>query len=279
MGTLAQYRDRPHWSFSALNQFFNICSLQYAFDRVYRLPKTFTPVSLSFGSAFHRTLEWVGLTRMEGRVPAPAETADLFQSLWTRQTQEDPDLRYDEDMDADTCANQGREMAACIVNNIDPDEEVVSVNEAFAVPLVDAAGVALETPVIGEIDTVVSKAGRKSLVDWKTSAKRWNKDKATRDWQPTVFLYGYTQKHAETPEFRFDVVVKNKTPVFEQHVTTRAPDQFLRLVELAKMAESMIAAEHFCPSEQSFYCGGCPHQDACKSWHRDRVRVSVRVAA
>ena len=279
MGTLAEYRDRPHWSFSALNQFFNICSLQYSFDRVYRLPKTFTPVSLSFGSAFHRTLEWVGLTRMEGRVPAPAETADLFQSLWTRQTQEDSDIRYDEDMDADTCANQGREMAACIVNNIDPDEAVVSVNEAFAVPLVDAMGVALETPVIGEIDTVVSKAGRKSLVDWKTSAKRWNKDKAARDWQPTVFLYGYTQKHAQTPEFRFDVVVKNKTPVFEQHVTTRGPDQFLRLVELAKTAESMIAAGHFCPSEQSFYCGGCPHQDACKSWHRDRTKARVNMAA
>ena len=279
MGTLTDYRDRPHWSFSALNQFFNICSLQYAFDRVYRLPKAFTPASLSFGSAFHRTLEWVGLTRMEGRVPAPSETADLFQSLWTRQTQEDADIRYDEDTDAGACANQGREMAACIVNNIDAGEEVVAVNEAFAVPLVDAMGVALETPVIGEIDTVVTKAGRKSLVDWKTAGRRWPKGKADLDWQPTVFLYGYTQKHAETPEFRFDVVVKNKTPVFEQHVTTRAPDQFLRLAELAKLAESMIEAEHFCPNEQSFYCGGCPHQDACRSWHRDRAKVRVGMAA
>jgi len=47
MPTLEDYRDREHWSFSALNQFVNICSLQYAFDRVYRLPKEFTPVSLS----------------------------------------------------------------------------------------------------------------------------------------------------------------------------------------------------------------------------------------
>jgi hypothetical protein len=236
-------------------------------------------ISLSFGSAFHRTLEWVGLTRLEGRTPSPAETADLFQTIWTRQTQEDADLRYDEDTDADTCANQGREMAACLVNNIDPEERVISVSEPFAVPLVDANGVSLETPVIGEIDCTVSKAGITSLVDWKTSAKRWNKDKAAKDWQPTVFLYGYTLKHARTPGFRFDVVVKNKTPVFEQHVTTRCQDDFLRLVELAKLAESMIAAEHFAPSEQSFYCGGCPHQEACKAWHRNRARVSVRMAA
>ena len=34
MATLSDYRERKHWSFSALNQFFNICSLQYAFDRI-----------------------------------------------------------------------------------------------------------------------------------------------------------------------------------------------------------------------------------------------------
>ena len=279
MGTLTDYRERPHWSFSALNQFFNICSLQYAFDRVYRLQKAFTPVSLSFGSAFHRTLEWVGMTRMEGRTPMPAETADLFQSLWTRQTQEDTDLKYDEDMDEGSCANQGREMAACIVNNIDAEEHVITVSEAFAVPLVDAMGFSLETPLIGEIDCTVEKCGKKSLVDWKTSGRRWPKDKAARDWQPTAFLYGYSLKHGTLPDFRFDVVVKNKTPVFEQHVTTRTADDFVRLAEYARLAESMIRSEHFCPNEQGFYCGGCPHQGACKSWHRNRSRACVRMAA
>ena len=279
MGTLTDYRERPHWSFSALNQFFNICSLQFAFDRIYRLPKAFTPVSLSFGSAFHRTLEWVGMTRMEGRIPAPAETADLFQTLWIRQTEEDAGIRYDEDTDACTCANMGREMAACVVSNIDPEERVVSVSEAFAVPLTDAAGVSLETPLIGEIDCTVTKCGVRTLVDWKTSSKRWSKDKAARDWQPTAFLLGYSLKHGLTPEFRFDVVVKNKTPVFERHVTTRTADDFVRLAEYARLAESMIAAEHFAPSEQGFYCGGCPHQDACKSWHRNRSGACVRMAA
>jgi len=30
----------------------------------------------------------------------------------------------------------------------------------------------------------------------------------------------------------------------------------------------MIRAEHFLPNEQSFYCGGCPFQGACRAWHR-----------
>lgn len=56
-------------------------------------------------------------------------------------------------------------------------------------------------------------------------------------------------------------------------------DQFHRMVELVKLAERMIAAEHFLPSEQVFCCGGCPHQCACAAWHRSAAGVSVGLAA
>lgn len=278
MATLTEYRAREHWSYSALNQFVNICSLQFAFQRIFKLAPAFTPVSLSFGNAFHRACEWVNLIRKEGKRPVKAEAADLFQSLWDRQVQEDKDIRFDEDQDAESCGKQGRDMMGCLVDSLDPEEKILAINEPFAVPLVDAAGNVLETPMIGEIDTVTVKAGRKALVDWKTSGRRWPKGKADLDLQPTVLLYGFRQLHGELPGFRFDVIVKNKTPVFEQHVTERGPDQFHRMVELVKLAESMIAAGHFLPNEQSFYCDGCPYQAACKAWHRERQRV-ISVAA
>lgn len=279
MGTLTDYRERPHWSFSALNQFFNICSLQYAFDKIYRLPKAFTPLPLSFGSAFHRVMEWAAFTRMQGQTPMAAEASDLFQTLWGRQQEEDANIKYDEGEDSDTCAAQGRSMCACIVGAADPEEMVLSVSEAFCVPLTCADGESLETPLTGEIDCAVEKGGARTLVDWKTSGRRWPKDKAAKDWQPTAFVNGYRLKHGQVPEFRFDVVVKNKTPVFEQHMTTRSADDFVRFAEYARLAESMIAAEHFCPNEQGFYCGGCPHQEPCRNWHRQRTRLTVRLAA
>jgi Holliday junction resolvase-like predicted endonuclease len=203
----------------------------------------------------------------------------MFQSVWERQLAEDDNIRFDKGMDAESCAKQGRDMVACAVKNMDPEEQVVAVNEAFCVPLTDALGMSLETPLIGEIDCVVSKDDNKVLVDWKTAGSRWPKAKAAKDWQPSAFLYGYSLSHGEIPDFRFDVVVKNKTPVFEQHVTQRSSNDFLRLVELAKLAESMIAAEHFAPSEQGFYCAGCPHQAACKAWHIERSKVTVGMAA
>ena len=281
MPTLQQYREeRPHWSYSALNQFFNICSLQYCFDRIEKLPKAFTPASLAFGSAYHRVMEWAALMRMQqGRAPAPHEASELFQDVWLRQIEEDTDIKYDDGEDAETSANLGRGMVECAVSNFDPEEEVVMVNEAFCVPLRDASGVTLEKPLIGEFDCVVRKAGPDTIVDWKTAAKRWPKSKAAKDWQPTAFLMAHSLKHGIIPGFRFEVVTKTKTPVLESHPTSRCESDFARFVHLVKLADSMIEANHFAPNEQGFYCGGCPHQEACRNWHVAKSRTHVRLAA
>ena len=230
MATLNDYRDREHWSFSALNQFLNICSLQFAFDRIYKLEKTFTPVALAFGSAFHRVLEWAALLRKEAKTPQEDEARDLFRDLWSRQVQEDANIRFDDEITADTCSTQGADLVAAYLKAADPEERVLSVNEAFAVPLVDAQGSVLEKPLVGEIDCTVRKGEQTVLVDWKSSARRWPKDQADKSLQPTVYLYAYRKLYAQEAPMRFDVVVKNKTPVCEQHVTTRTVDQFHRMV-------------------------------------------------
>jgi len=280
MATLQQYREeRPHWSYSALNQFFNICSLQYYFDKIEKRRKTFTPASLAFGSAYHRVMEWAALTRKQGRAPTSQETSDLFQDIWGRQIEEEADIKYDEECDAETSAKLGRDMVVCAVSGFDPEEEVVAVSEAFCVPLRDASGVALEKPLIGELDCVVRKAGPVKIVDWKTSGRKWPKSKAAKDWQPTAFLMAFSLKHGSVPEFRFDVVTKTKTPMLESHVTSRSESDFARFVHLVKLADSMIEAGHFAPNEQGFYCGGCTHQEACKTWHVAKSRTHVRMAA
>jgi hypothetical protein len=51
------------------------------------------------------------------------------------------------------------------------------------------------------------------------------------------------------------------------------------MVELVKAAERAIAAEVFIPNEQSYFCSGCCYADACRAWHRQAARVSVRMAA
>ncbi len=61
---------------------------------------------------------------------------------------------------------------------------------------------------------------------------------------------------------------------------TAVPTRLQRVVPgFARLAKSMIEAEHFTPNEQGFYCAGCAYQEACASWHRDQARARVSVAA
>jgi hypothetical protein len=279
MATLNDFRSREHWSFSAINQFVNICSLQYAFDRIYKLPRAFVSVNLAFGSAYHRTLEWVALTRKEGGSPVSQDAQELFRDVWARQLNDEKDVRLEKDKSADDYGEEGAKLVAAYLTSVDPEEEVLAVSEAFCLPMIDSEGCALEKPLVGEFDCRVRKGEEEAIVDWKTSARRWPKNQADKSLQPVAYAYAGKQLFGRNLPVRFDVVVKNKAPVTEQHSTRRNDDDFSRMIELVKVVEQMVAAEHFLPNEQSFYCGGCPHQVACKSWHRDRAKVSVNMAA
>ena len=274
--SLSNYRDRPHWSYSSLNQLLNICSLQYFFEKIEKLQRPFTPVSLVFGSAYHRVMEHIAMHRMEGRLPAAKDVRDLFHTVMERERQEGPPMEESEES-PDQLAEQRAGLAEAYLQQLDPQERVVDFNQAFAVPVGTS-----ERPLIGEIDCITADStGEITLIDWKTSARRWPKDQADKSLQPTVYLYGAEQNKpgAGCSRFRFDVGVKNKTPVVERNHTTRSPEDFSRLERLVETAERIVAHELFYPSEQSFACGGCAFQGPCKVWHRQQARTTVNLAA
>ena len=272
---LNDYRSRPHWSYSSLNQLLNVCSLQWMFEKLLKLPRPFTPVSLAMGSAYHRVMEFIAMHRLEGRLPMPAETRDLFHDLWAREQKEGPPMEQTEDP-PEKLAEQGAGLVAAYLQQIDPRERVVDINQVFAVPVGSS-----ERPLIGEVDCVVEGAdGQTVLVDWKTSGRRWPKEQADKSLQPTAYLYAYGQlKPGCTDKFRFDVAVKNKTPVIELNNTTRTPDDFLRLERLVEKADEIVQHELFYPCDLSFACAGCQYAEPCRAWHRQAARTTVNLAA
>ncbi|MDX9980311.1 MAG: hypothetical protein RBU25_09835 [Lentisphaeria bacterium] len=56
-------------------------------------------------------------------------------------------------------------------------------------------------------------------------------------------------------------------------------DDFVRLGELVRVLERVVANECFHPQEGGWECGNCPYVTACQSWHRERGRTFVRLAA
>ena len=271
--------ERQHWSYSSLNGLLSVCSLQWAFDRYWKVPPAGkVPIALTFGSAYHRAQEHLATARMECRKVNEIELRDFFGMVFRRQIEEDGEVDFGAG-DLESVAAQGRDVIACALANIDPEEEVVAINHAFCVPLTTADGTTLVKPMIGEADCIVEKNGVRSVVDWKTSAARYSDLKIRSSMQATAMLLGVNRTYGVVDTFAFDVVVKlKKTPAYERYTTTRGEDDFARLASLAAAADRIVAAEAFAPNEGGFACAGCRYKAACKSWHCDQARV-ISVAA
>jgi CRISPR/Cas system-associated exonuclease Cas4 (RecB family) len=276
--SLASLRRQPHWSFSRINALVNYCSLAWAFRYVHRLEARFTPVSLVFGSAFHSALAFHATRRLHGQEVTIDDCQEVFADLLTENCRGDgPPVRFNDGETIDTVVTQGQRMLSTYLASLDPEEEAEAVGMPFSVPLTDASGTRLDKPLIGEFDLVVRKGGIRTIVDWKTSARRWAKGKADTDLQATCYLWAEQQLRHTGSQFRFDVVTKTNSPVCEHHPAIRDDEDFVRLGELVRVLERIVANECFVPQEGGWECANCPYASACKAWHREPARSCVRI--
>lgn len=274
---LAEYRERPHWSFSSLNGFINICARQWAYRYIYKIEPEFTSTALVFGSAFHAAADWMARQRRKGASPAPEAVADCFSEAFLQEVRLADNLRFDDDEDANSLCAKGRGMSACLCATWPEDEQVLEVGEAFAVDLVDDEGEFVSNkPLIGEYDCIVRNPdSTETVIDWKTSARKWPAGKAERDLQPTAYLYArqrQTNRGIDKIGFRFDVVTKTATPVRYAIPTTRDQGDICRFLAMVATVQRAIDAEVFLPNEQGYFCGGCSHASTCKEWNRRQSR-------
>lgn len=275
MANLAEYRKRPHHSYSALNLFLNVCSLKYAFEYVYKIEKEHTPVNLAFGKAFHAAAEWIARQRQAGERVDGSDVRDMFTDCWNLQCVSDDRIALGSKEEWDSLNETGRKAVECLNDSWPRDEKILQVGQAFCIPIVDADGNTVsEKPLIGELDCVIrDRLNEVCIVDWKTASRKWATDKAHKDLQATCFTYAYQNQFGKNPLFRFDVVTKAKTPIYEQHSTIRTRDDFQRLARMVNVFERAVEAEIFLPNETGFYCEDCVFKSACREWHRAKAKT------
>jgi putative RecB family exonuclease len=278
---LTELRKRPHWSYSSINRFLNVCALQWAFRYVYDIPAAFTPTALVTGKTFHRVASFVSVQFKAGASVKREEALTLGADLLAQEVRTaEPAILFDPEAgdDINSLQAQLRRLLETWLDSRDPAVKVLHVDAPFAVPLEDAEGERLDRPLIGEFDCVVEADGLPVLVDWKTSARKWPESRVRIDLQPTCYLYAWSKLGGRTDtRFRFEIVTKTKTPVVERVETLRRRDDFQRLVECVKIAEGMIRRELFLPSDQSYACADCPWGMACAGWHGNRSRSLHRL--
>ncbi len=254
-------RKDPHWSYSALNTYLNVCQLQYYYRYIENAEVEQTSACLPFGTAFHTSLSQQAEVAKNGSNLSVDNLVDIFDDYFTASLRATENVKFKDGETPDSMTEQARRMFKVVLDSWSDFYTVRSIAESFSihVPFLDK-------PLIGEFDLVVEDGKDPCIVDWKTSATRWAAGKADRDLQASVFTYAYQQIHGVNPIFRFDVVTKTKTPSLEAHYTCRNEADFQRLEILTGKAQDAIHKGVFLPSETSFACTDCPYKRKCKTW-------------
>ena len=267
MATIDELRQEPHWSYSALNTYLNICQAQFMYRYVDQAEVERTSVCFPFGKAFHSALTAQAWECMMGGSLTRDEIVDRFEEAFKIETEATPNLIYKEGENFDTVIDLAVKMLDAALANWSDYYTIKGVAQAFRI---DIPG--LDKPLIGEFDLIVQDGRDACIVDWKTSASRWPAGKADRDLQATVFSYAYEKQNGTAPLFRFDVITKTKNPGCESHYTSRGFHDFRRFEALANRAQDAINKGVFLPNETSFACNECPYRDRCRQWHLKRWR-------
>ena len=261
MATIDELRQKPHWSYSALNTYLNVCQLQYFYRYVEQPEIERTSVCLPFGKAFHAALTAQAWECLMGSSLTREEIVNLFAESFRIETEIVPNLIYKEGENFDSMIALATRMLDAALANWSDFYTIKGVAQAFRI---EVPG--LKKPLIGEWDFLVQDGRDVCIVDWKTSASRWPAGKADRDLQATVFSYAYEKLNGTTPLFRFDVITKAKNPVCETHYTCRDDSAFRRFESLAVRVQDAVDKGVFLPNETSFACAECPYKNRCKNW-------------
>ena len=261
MATLDELRREPHWSYSALNTYLNICQLQYFFRYVEHAEVERTSACFPFGRAFHAALSAQAWECVMGGSLTRTEIVARFAEIFALAVEASPNLLYKEGENFASMLALAERMLDVALANWSDFYTIKGVAQPFRITVPG-----LNKPLIGEYDLLIQDGRDNGIVDWKSSASRWPVGKADRDLQATVFSYAYHQEHDAYPLFRFDVITKAKSPSCESHYTSRNAYDFRRFEVLANKAQQAIDQGVFLPNESCFACGECPYKNRCQQW-------------
>lgn len=256
-------------SFTAINTYASICSLQYWFRYVDRLPKERTSAALVFGIAVNDALRIIDLDLAKGRPPKVGEACEVLRaSIEVAYAKRDLPVVSTHDESAEGLYAKGKNLVEYYVKVLPGDEVPVDLSRRFEIPLFTEDGEVLPRPLVGEVDRWVKDgAGHVGIVDWKTSAARWSPEKLAKDDQATTYLMGGPSVLGRKPAFfRYDLLLKTKEPKVERYYVERTERDFKRFTKKVVMIDRAIRSGVFVPNDTSFACPTCPHRRACDKW-------------
>lgn len=263
-----EMRQQPHVSFTQLDQYLR-CPLKYRFTYVDRLQPDFVPAALAFGSGIHGAAAFFLRGTQQGTAPSLADVQGFFESYWNLETQHRP-IRFGEKDTKASLLDLACRMLDVFHRSQVPGTEVVGVEQAFEVPLIDQeTGEVLDRSLVGTLDSLERDAeGRLVVVDLKTSARKYTDLQVEASLQLSIYSYATAMNGLADQEdlrLRFDVLTKTKQPELHRYWTQRDRAANVRLFHLAAEILHAIEMGVFVPNP-GWQCKDCPFQSRCWAW-------------
>lgn len=258
-----------HHSFSALTTFAEVCSLQYQFRYIDRLPQERVSAALVFGTAVNAALLSIDKDLASGRPPRADVAHQVLRSeLEKAYANKFIPVVSTHEENLEGLYGKGTRLVDHYVENLLPDEVPVDMPRRFTIPLLNEKGEALPRPLVGELDRVVrTKDGRYAIVDWKTSSARWSNDRIAKDDQATAYLLaGQYILESKPAFFRYDLLLKTVKPALERYYVDRTERDMKRFVKKVGVLDRAIQSGVFVPNDRSFACPTCPYRSTCQKW-------------
>jgi CRISPR/Cas system-associated exonuclease Cas4 (RecB family) len=244
---------------------FLMCARKWAFRYVEEAPPEFRSSALAFGSAVHSALEWIHLEKLEGRAPDPDVAARIFRADWTAETE--GRLRWKEDEVADDLRDKGEALVRLYIEKY-RDLSIRAAELPFEIDLVDPeTGEVMEHRLRGYFDLLLPED---TLVEIKTSARRFDEENLRRRIQLSAYAYTYRRMYGRDPTITVVTLLKTKKPAIEESTTPRTKEDDAFFVHLASEVARGIDAGAF-PPNPGIFCRDCEHQTSCAAW-RGAVR-------
>jgi CRISPR/Cas system-associated exonuclease Cas4 (RecB family) len=255
--------SRPHWSYSAVNQYLR-CPLQYYFERVLKLPRTTVNSGLVFGSVVHDTLAVFHLGLQRKEAISRNELQKTFVAGWNTRVDEEI-ITFKPTESADDLLEKGLSLIELYVQE-PPTERIVSVEQSAIVPLRNSKGEYLEKPLVAIADLVTREDGTLKINEFKTSARAYSKFEVESSLQATCYANAMLESYGEEAKIQFTVFVKTKTPKIQKLQTTRTDSDLGRLGDLVETIDLAAQNETFYPVENCLNCSGCSFRQQCREW-------------
>ena len=252
-----------HLSYSSISQYIE-CGLQYRFRKIDVIEPEFTSDALVFGSSVHKALAKFNMHRA-GNISCKADDlTQWFEEYWTGSAK-NGQIKYANGNDFKSCLEQGKKLLEVFYGYNDQIGQytIMEIEKEFRLELED-----LPYPIVGYIDLVeTDEEGNVMITEYKTSSKSYSTGKIDNHDQVTLYHMAMQSMYPDKQVIsKIDVLIKTKTPKFEQYYTYRDIEDHQRFIKTAREVARGIQAGVFMPNRNSWKCGYCEYKTACDNW-------------